>query len=214
MSDGKKARSLPTNCTVVAARSHGLDVDLPATRPRRFVGHVSVNGAGAKGFRMSIWPEGVNSVEGDLPAGVVDEPATCASCVDHPGKYEIHLTTASRSTRASRSRSPRHQSVVARARDRIAARRGRRSQGARRALVVLSSDFRSDDGGGGRRDRRTTASLPASRTCPSERLDPAPAARLGRQAVELAKKDVEIVRGQETPDRSALTRRVIPLASS
>jgi hypothetical protein len=76
---------------VIAGQVTRFDIDLSRDAPATIVGHVIKNGTGAKGFRLTIWPDGVNSVEGDLPAGVVDEQGDVRIVVENPGKYEIHL---------------------------------------------------------------------------------------------------------------------------
>lgn len=82
----KKATEIPFNCDVLAGRTTHIDVDLREAQTCHVAGRLTVNGAPARGWTLTVWPGDTSTYTGELPSTAVDERGKFELDVDEPGR--------------------------------------------------------------------------------------------------------------------------------
>jgi hypothetical protein len=82
-------RSTP-NCTVSDGATTAFVLDLSNERPAHLRARLAVDGAAAAGWSIVLWPVGVNTWDGDLPGGALDDGGRMECEVD-PGRYYVRF---------------------------------------------------------------------------------------------------------------------------
>jgi RNA polymerase sigma factor (sigma-70 family) len=82
-------RGVP-NCTVVDGQSTEFALDLTNDRPASLRLHLEVDGAVAAGWSIVLWPVGVNTFEGELPGGRLDDGGRL-TCEVEAGRYSVRF---------------------------------------------------------------------------------------------------------------------------
>jgi RNA polymerase sigma factor (sigma-70 family) len=82
-------RSEP-NCTVVDGETAEFVLDLTRDRPAELALQLEVDGAPAAGWSVVLWPVGVNTFEGELPGGRLDDGGRLV-CEVAAGRYFVRF---------------------------------------------------------------------------------------------------------------------------
>jgi RNA polymerase sigma-70 factor (ECF subfamily) len=78
------------NCSVTDGRTTEFVLDLTNDRPARLELRLAVDGAPAAGWSIVLWPVGVNTFEGELPGGRLDDDGRL-SCEVEAGRYSVRF---------------------------------------------------------------------------------------------------------------------------